>query len=76
METIAGIVGLIFIVTFFVMAGTLSNISKVVRNSDRIISAWSRETGIGLIYKCKKCNKHYEGRLAVCPNCGDPKTYV
>jgi len=82
METFAGIgvlsalIGFIALITFFVMAFALNNISRAVRNIDRIISAWSRETGIGLVYKCGKCKKAYEGRKAVCPHCGDPKTYV
>jgi len=58
------------------MAVALGNISQAVRNTNRIISAWSRETGIGLKYKCGKCKKSYEGKKAVCPHCGDPKTYL
>jgi rubrerythrin len=76
MEILTGIIGVIALITFFFMAVALGNISKAVRNTDRIISDWSRETGIGLMYKCKNCKKHYEGRQAVCPHCGDPKTYV
>jgi rubrerythrin len=73
---VLGIVGFITMIVFFVMAVALGNISHSVRNTNRIISAWSKETGIGLIYKCSKCKKSYEGRKTVCPHCGDPKTYV
>ena len=76
MEILTGIIGFIALIVFFVMAGALSNISSAVRNSNRIMSAWSRETGIGLIIKCKNCKKEYEGKQAFCPHCKDPKTYV
>jgi len=81
-ETVAGIgvlsalVGFIALITFFFMAQALYNISKATRETNRILSAWSKETGIGMIYKCGNCKKKYEGRKAVCPHCGDPKTYV
>ena len=75
MEILAGLIGLISLIVFFVMAVALNNISKAVRNTNRIISAWSKETGIGLMYSCKKCYKSYEGKQATCPHCGDPKTY-
>jgi rubrerythrin len=76
MEILTTIIGLIALIVFFVMAVALGNISQAVRNTNRIISAWSRETGIGLVFKCSKCNKSYEGKKAVCPHCGDQKTYV
>jgi rubrerythrin len=69
------IVGLITMIVFFIMAQALYNISKAVRNTNRIMSAWSKEKGIGFIYKCAKCKKTYEGKKAVCPHCGDVKTY-
>ena len=43
----AVIIGIIAVITFFVMAKALANISISVRNTERIISAWSEETGIG-----------------------------
>ncbi len=76
MEILPTIIGVIALIVFFVMAVALANISTAVRNTNRIISAWSRETGKGLIYKCKNCKKHYDGRQAVCPHCQDPKTFV
>jgi len=48
-DVIAGIIGIIAIITFFVMAQALYNISKATRETTRIISAWSRETGIGFV---------------------------
>jgi len=75
MEIIYGIVGTIALITFFVMAAALGNISYAVRNTNRIISAWSKETGIGFIIKCKKCKKKFEGKLPKCPHCGDEKVY-
>ena len=44
---IIGIIGLISLITFFVMAKALANISNEIRNTNRIVSAWSKETGIG-----------------------------
>jgi rRNA maturation endonuclease Nob1 len=76
MEIFTTIIGIIALVVFFVMAIALSNISTAVRNTNRIISAWSKETGIGMIFRCGNCKKNYEGRKAVCPHCGDPKTYI
>ncbi len=76
MEILTAVIGLIALIVFFVMAMALKNISEAVRNTDRIISAWSRETGIGLVYNCINCKKNYENRKAVCPHCGDPKTYI
>ncbi|MCX6245751.1 MAG: hypothetical protein NTU98_13735 [Bacteroidetes bacterium] len=75
MGILTAIVSFIALIVFFVMAVALGNISRAVRNTDRIISAWSRETGIGVISGCKKCGKRFEGRPAVCPHCGEPKTY-
>ena len=46
-DVIAVIIGIIAVITFFVMAKALANISISVRNTERIISAWSEETGIG-----------------------------
>jgi rRNA maturation endonuclease Nob1 len=75
MEIIYGIVGIIALITFFAMNITLHNISVSVRNTERVISAWSKETGIGFIIKCKKCKKKFEGKLPKCPHCGDEKVY-
>jgi hypothetical protein len=48
-DVIVGIIGIIAIITFFVMAKALQNISIAVRNTNRIISSWSKETGIGFV---------------------------
>lgn len=37
---ISGLIGLISIIVFFVMAAALANISKNVRNMNRILSTW------------------------------------
>jgi len=58
------------------MAKALGNISYNLRAVTKILKAWSKETGIGMVYKCGKCKKEYEGKQAVCPHCGDPKTYT
>jgi rRNA maturation endonuclease Nob1 len=75
MEILYGILGFIALITFFAMNITLHNISVSVRNTERVISAWSKETGIGFIIKCKKCKKKFEGKLPKCPHCGDEKVY-
>jgi hypothetical protein len=43
MEILTAVIGLIALIVFSVMAMALKNISEAVRNTDRIISAWSRE---------------------------------
>ena len=74
-EIITGIVGLIAIITFFVMAVALSNISHAVRNINRILTFWSKDWGVGLKNVCKKCKKNFEGKVSACPHCGDPKEW-
>lgn len=69
-----GIIALIALVTFFIMALALHNISNATRNINRIMTAWSHETGIGMIFKCNVCKNNYNGRQPVCPHCGDKKT--
>jgi len=75
METIAAIVGLIALIVFFVMAMALRNISRNVNNINHIITIWGRVNGLSIVYKCKKCDNKYTGKLATCPHCGDVKTY-
>ena len=75
MEVIVEIIAIISLLVFFFMAVALTNISKATRNIDRIITAWSKDTGIGHIYKCKKCKKKYSGKQPMCPHCGDIKDY-
>jgi hypothetical protein len=73
---ISGIIGLVALITFFVMAAALSNISSNLKYIARVMHAWSKDTGIGMIYKCKDCKKEYEGRQPKCPYCGTAKTYT
>jgi rubrerythrin len=82
MEIITGLISLIALIVFFVMAVALSNISKssrntekYMRNMNRILDAWSDSTGIGIINTCKKCGKAFKGKPTSCPHCGDPKSY-
>jgi rRNA maturation endonuclease Nob1 len=75
MEIFAGIISMLCLVVFFVMSFNLGNIRKNLQSIQRILKAWQEETGYGLVYDCKKCNKKYEGKKAVCPHCGDPKQY-
>jgi len=73
---LSAIFGLVCVIVFFVMAAALGNISNAMKNMNRIISAWSDDTGIGLMFHCKKCKKNYMGRQSICPNCKDPKDYT
>jgi hypothetical protein len=75
MDFFIGIIGLASLVTFFVMAVALVIISRAVRNTNRIVSAWSKETGIGLRFKCKQCKRTFEGRQPFCPFCGAEQRY-
>jgi rRNA maturation endonuclease Nob1 len=71
MEIIAGLIGLVSLIVFFVMAAALANISKNLKNVNRILVAWTRETGIGLITQCKKCHRGIHGKVDKCPHCGE-----
>jgi hypothetical protein len=70
------IIAIAAIILFFVMAVALHNISKNVRNINRFITGWGTENGYGIVYTCKKCKKPYSGKQAVCPYCGDVKSYT
>jgi len=78
---IAGILSLIAVIVFFVMAINLGIIRKNVQSINRMLNGWAKETGYvketssGSTYICKNCKKKYEGTLAVCPHCGNPNTY-
>jgi len=70
------IIGLIALIVFFVMAVALRNISQNVKNINRFISGWGSENGYGIVYTCKNCKRPYPGKQAVCPHCGDVKSYA
>jgi len=78
---IAGILSLIAVIVFFVMAINLGIIRKNVQSINKMLNGWAKETGYaketgsGSTYICKNCKKKYEGTLAVCPHCGNPNTY-
>jgi hypothetical protein len=75
LSLIDGIIGLVALITFFVMAAALANISRNLKYIARVMFAWSKDTGIGMIYKCIDCKKEYEGRQLKCPHCNLPITY-
>jgi rubrerythrin len=78
---IAGILSLIAVIVFFIMAINLGNIRKNVQSIQKMLNGWTKETahaketGSGATYICKNCKKKYEGTLAVCPHCGNPNVY-
>jgi rubrerythrin len=78
---IAGILSLIAVIVFFVMAINLGIIRKNVQSIQKMLNSWAKESGYtkekssGSTYICKNCKKKYEGTLAVCPHCGNPNTY-
>jgi hypothetical protein len=78
---IAGILSLIAVIVFFVMAINLGIIRKNVQSIHKTLNGWvketgyAKETGSGSTYICKNCKKKYEGTLAICPHCGNPNTY-
>jgi hypothetical protein len=75
-SVLTGIVGIIALIVFFVMATALANISRNIKNINRFITGWGNEYGYSIIYKCKNCNKSYQGRQPKCPHCGDVKSYT
>jgi rubrerythrin len=72
---LSGIIGFIALIVFFVMAAALANISRNIKNINRILTAWSSEHGYGTVYICNKCKKSFTGRQSKCPHCGDVKSY-
>jgi len=73
---IFGVLQFVTLITFFVMARALANISESMRKVNTILNAWQKETGIGWTYTCIKCKEKWEGKLPACPHCGDPKDYT
>jgi len=69
------IISLIPIITFFVMAKALANISQAVRSTDMMLSVWYEVNGYKDQKRCAKCKKLFIGKPEKCPHCGDPKTY-
>ena len=67
---VPAIIGIAALVVFLLMAVALNNISRNTRNIHRILAAWSKETGIGLLTPCKSCKKLVSGKPAECPHCG------
>lgn len=72
---ISFIIGLIILIVFFVMAVALGNISRNLKNVNRLLSQWGAEKGYGITFKCDYCGKLYEGKLLKCPHCGAEKIY-
>lgn len=71
----AGLLGFITLIVFFVMAVALGNISKNIKEIRKILTSWGNENGYGVDYTCANCKKHFIGKLAKCPHCGDEKVY-
>ena len=67
--------GIFYMVLWGLLAFILVSINNTLVHIKRILTAWSKETGIGYKYRCSKCKKRFEGKQSECPHCGDPKTY-
>ena len=72
---IYGFIGFISFVTFLMIAWNIGTIVGELKKMNQVLSAWSRETGIGLITKCKKCKRGIHGKLEKCPHCGEPTEF-
>lgn len=70
-----GLLQVITLITFFVMAKALGNISENMRNVIKVLNAWQQETEYGFVRKCKKCGKFIIGKPAVCTDCEDKNDY-
>lgn len=71
----SGIIGLVALITFFVMAAALHNISKRMKNIEDFIMEWGYEKGYGKEYICDTCKTHFNGKKSKCPFCGAPLEY-
>jgi hypothetical protein len=72
-EIISAVVGLIIIITFFIMARRLLLIKRATESQYKIIQHWAIAHGIIKIGECKDCGKQYyvfENEQAWCRTCG------
>lgn len=73
MEVISLILGLIILIVFFYISINVGNIRKNVQSIQQILS---KETGFGLVTKCKSCGKKITGKPDTCPHCGEKKDWT
>ena len=72
MEIIVGIISLLMIIIFFVMANDISHMRSEIKNINLIFTAWTKANGgYGITYICNKCKKSFEGQPEKCPHCGE-----
>jgi len=72
---ITGLLGLITLIVFFVMAIALSNISTNTKEIRKLLKNWADVNGYDNRYKCNKFGKDYFGSLPQCPHCKADKVY-
>jgi hypothetical protein len=72
---ITGLLGLITLIVFFVMAIALSNISTNTKEIRRLLKNWADVNGYDNRFTCNKCGKDYIGSLPQCPHCKADKVY-
>ncbi len=69
---ITGIISLIVLIVFFVMASNLSGIRKDTRTVEWIMRLYAERDG--LLWTCAYCDQDNEGSREVCLNCEREKS--
>jgi len=69
MGLITGFISFVTLIIFIVMAANIGAMKNELRQITRFINHYSRETGIGMSYKCGSCGKSFAGKQKECPHC-------
>jgi len=69
LSIISGIISFIALIVFFVMASGIGSMKRDMAKIRKFVDAYSKETGIGMSFKCAACNKTFVGKQETCPHC-------
>jgi hypothetical protein len=69
------VLGLVLWGMFIMISVNIGNIRKNIQSIQRMIDGFQKDTGMGVMFNCKSCEKMYYGAKDKCPYCGDPKEY-
>ena len=69
---ISGLISIVLIVIFIIMAINLAVIKREVLSINKIFVDWSKANGgYGFSYICSKCKKSFDRQPDKCPHCGE-----
>ncbi len=69
-EIISGIINLIALIVFFVMAINIGNIRKTNKRIFSTLYKYAEKDGLITLIECSYCHKKYSDDLKRCPYCG------